>query len=195
MEPRRRAGSTPRACVTSVFSLILAARPVCRPFPTVAGGFGPQPGSGRQEGEAIAGLLRDALGEAGCLSSIRLVSHAEEIAAVAEQAARQARERRGVLVGVGGDGTLNVVAAAAIRAGAAFSAVPGGTFNYFGRSNGFPETPHAAIQAVLHARLRPVQVGQVNGRIFLVNASFGLYPQLLEDRETVKQQWGRSRPA
>lgn len=149
--------------------------------------------SGRQEGEAIARLIRDALSQAGCQCSIRLVAHAEEIAAVAEQAARQARERRGVLVGVGGDGTLNAVAAAAIQAEAAFSAIPGGTFNYFGRSNGFPETPEAAIQAVLHGRLRPAQVGQVNGRIFLVNASFGLYPQLLEDREVFKQRWGRSR--
>ncbi len=39
----------------------------------------------------------------------------------------------------------------------------------------------------------PVQVGQVNGRLFLVNASLGLYPQLLEDREAWKQQFGRSR--
>jgi diacylglycerol kinase family enzyme len=38
-----------------------------------------------------------------------------------------------------------------------------------------------------------VQAGQVNGRLFLVNASLGLYPQLLEDREVWKQQLGRSR--
>jgi len=36
-------------------------------------------------------------------------------------------------------------------------------------------------------------VGEVNGRVFLVNASLGLYPQLLEDREAWKQQFGRSR--
>jgi diacylglycerol kinase family enzyme len=97
--------------------------------------------SGRQEGEAIAGLIRDALSAAGLQGSIRLVSHAEEIPGVAEQAARQARERHGILVGVGGTGTLSAVAAAAMRAGAAFSAVPGGTFNYFGRSHGFPKSP------------------------------------------------------
>jgi diacylglycerol kinase family enzyme len=33
----------------------------------------------------------------------------------------------------------------------------------------------------------------VNDRIFLVNASVGLYPQVLEDRETWKAQYGRSR--
>jgi diacylglycerol kinase family enzyme len=38
-----------------------------------------------------------------------------------------------------------------------------------------------------------VQVGLVNDRAFLVNASLGLYPTLLEDREAWKQQFGRSR--
>jgi diacylglycerol kinase family enzyme len=33
----------------------------------------------------------------------------------------------------------------------------------------------------------------VNDRIFLVNASVGLYPKLLEEREHDKQQFGRSR--
>jgi diacylglycerol kinase family enzyme len=39
----------------------------------------------------------------------------------------------------------------------------------------------------------PVQVGTVNGHVFLVNASLGLYPVLLEDRETFKSRFGRSR--
>jgi diacylglycerol kinase family enzyme len=41
--------------------------------------------------------------------------------------------------------------------------------------------------------VRPVQVGLINDRVFLINASLGLYPQLLEERETYKQQFGRSR--
>jgi diacylglycerol kinase family enzyme len=36
-------------------------------------------------------------------------------------------------------------------------------------------------------------VGAVNGRVFLVNASLGLYPELLEDREVYKRRFGRSR--
>jgi diacylglycerol kinase family enzyme len=41
--------------------------------------------------------------------------------------------------------------------------------------------------------VQPVQVGLVNQRVFLVNASLGLYPKLLEDREGWKKQLGRSR--
>jgi len=38
-----------------------------------------------------------------------------------------------------------------------------------------------------------VQVGLVNDRVFLVNASMGLYAELLEERETYKARYGRSR--
>src|SRR5690606_1052290 len=43
------------------------------------------------------------------------------------------------------------------------------------------------------SRVTPVQVGMINDRIFLVNASVGLYPALLEAREHDKRQYGRSR--
>ena len=46
---------------------------------------------------------------------------------------------------------------------------------------------------LIHAVPVPVQVGTVNGHVFLVNASLGLYPALLEDRETYKARFGRSR--
>jgi diacylglycerol kinase family enzyme len=38
-----------------------------------------------------------------------------------------------------------------------------------------------------------VQVGLVNDKVFLVNGSIGLYPDLLEDREQAKRRLGRSR--
>ncbi len=38
-----------------------------------------------------------------------------------------------------------------------------------------------------------VQVAGINDRVFLVNASLGLYPDLLEDREAYKARFGRSR--
>ena len=38
-----------------------------------------------------------------------------------------------------------------------------------------------------------MQVAAINDRVFLVNASLGLYPDLLEDREAYKARFGRSR--
>jgi len=46
---------------------------------------------------------------------------------------------------------------------------------------------------LLHCKPVPVQVAAVKDRVFLVNASLGLYPDLLEDREAFKARFGRSR--
>ena len=113
--------------------------------------------------------------------------------ALAQQAVECARAERGVVVAAGGDGTLNTVAQAVLGSGCAFGVLPQGTFNYFGRNHGIPSDTAAATRLLLSARAQPVQVGLVNERVFLVNASLGLYPQLLEDREAWKQQYGRHR--
>jgi diacylglycerol kinase family enzyme len=99
----------------------------------------------------------------------------------------------GILAAAGGDGTINAVAREAVAGGCPFGVIPQGTFNYFGRTHGIPEDLGEAVRALLSSRLQPVQVGLVNDRVFLVNASIGLYPKLLEEREIDKKQFGRSR--
>ena len=113
--------------------------------------------------------------------------------ATAARAAALAAGGGGILAGAGGDGTLNAVAQAAYDADVAFGAVPLGTFNYFARENGIPLEPARAAARLVEGVEQPVQVGLVNERIFLVNASLGFYPRLLEDREAFKQQYGRMR--
>ena len=93
----------------------------------------------------------------------------------------------------GGDGTINTVAQATLGSGCAFGVLPQGTFNYFSRTHGIPADTQEALQVLLAGQHQPVQVGLVGDRVFLVNASLGLYPQLLEDREDWKRQFGRSR--
>ncbi|HEU0201832.1 MAG TPA: diacylglycerol kinase family protein [Burkholderiaceae bacterium] len=104
-----------------------------------------------------------------------------------------AREQDGVVVAAGGDGTINAVAQAVIAADLPFGIVPRGTFNYFGRLHGLPLDADEALRVILGGRIRPVQVGVVNRRYFLVNASLGLYPKLIEDRERFKRAYGRTR--
>ncbi len=64
--------------------------------------------------------------------------------------------------------------------------LPQGTFNYFVRTHGIPTNAADAAQALLYSVPAPVQVGLINDRVFLVNASLGLYPELLQDREVYK---------
>ncbi|KPF60815.1 diacylglycerol kinase [beta proteobacterium AAP51] len=116
-----------------------------------------------------------------------------ELAGVAQQAAARALATHTAVVAVGGDGTLNTVAQAAHAAGCAMGVVPQGTFNYFARTHGIPAEATAAVRLLLRASPAPVQVGCINERVFLVNASLGLYPELLQDREAYKARFGRSR--
>lgn len=116
-----------------------------------------------------------------------------ELAEVARDAAARAAAMHSAVVAVGGDGTLNTVAQAAHAAGCAMGVLPQGTFNYFARAHGIPADPALAMRYLLSAVPRPVRVAAVNDRVFLVNASLGLYPELLEDREAYKARFGRSR--
>ena len=116
-----------------------------------------------------------------------------QIQQACQDAARQAREHGGILVAAGGDGTINSAAQAALAHDCPLGVIAQGTFNLFARQNGLPLDAGEATRALLHASPEPVQVGLVNQRVFLVNASLGLYPKLLADREEVKQKLGRKR--
>ena len=122
-----------------------------------------------------------------------LCGHSDELELIAQRAATQAKATRTAVVAVGGDGTINTVAQAAHAMGCAMGVVPQGTFNYFARTHGIPADPAEAIALLLDCTPQPVQVAAVNDRVFLVNASLGLYPQLLEEREAYKARFGRSR--
>jgi diacylglycerol kinase family enzyme len=137
----------------------------------------------------ISGILEEAARE----HDVFTVSHSRHLTERAEEAARSAAERGGCVVAAGGDGTINCVAQAALRHGCPMGLVPLGTFNFVARTHGIPLEPAAATRALLSATVRPIQVGMVNGRAFMVNASIGLYRRLLEDRESFKLRFGRRR--
>lgn len=148
--------------------------------------------SGRSGADAKRAVIEQALQDAGRRGELRL-TRPVDLPRVAREAAAQALATHSAVVAVGGDGTINAVAQAAHAAGCAMGVVPLGTFNYFARTHGIPTEPALAAQQLMLAQPVPVQVGTVNGHVFLVNASLGLYPVLLEDRETFKSRFGRSR--
>jgi diacylglycerol kinase family enzyme len=150
-------------------------------------------GSGSSETEERRAVIDEVLTQAGRTFELTLVDDPENIAAIAARAALQAKAANGILVAAGGDGTINAVAREAVDKGCLFGVLPQGTFNYFGRTHHIPEDLGDAVRALLDAHVQPVQVGMVNDRIFLVNASIGLYPRMLEERELDKKQFGRSR--
>lgn len=150
-------------------------------------------GSGHSETSQVRSVIDAVLGSAGRPFEVHEVADGGELSSVTEAVVQSARARGGVVVAAGGDGTINTVAQATLGSGCAFGVLPLGTFNYFSRAHGIPSDTEEACRILLGARAFQVQVGRVNDRIFLVNGSLGLYPQLLEEREQAKRRLGRNR--
>ena len=148
--------------------------------------------SGSGAAEDTRAAIEATLAEAGRDGELRFIRPAD-LAQAADEAALTALHRRTAVVAVGGDGTISAVAQAAHAHGCAMGLVPQGTFNYFARTHGLPEDAAEATRVLLHGVPVPVQVGVVNGRLFLVNASLGLYPEMLKDREAYTARFGRHR--
>jgi len=108
---------------------------------------------------------------------------------------RASAEGFSTVIAAGGDGTISGVAGALVGNGARLGIVPMGTFNFLARSLDIPEGPAEAMAVALDGADAPLDVGEVNGRIFLNNASLGAYAAVLDVREGVYKRWGRSRIA
>jgi diacylglycerol kinase family enzyme len=145
-----------------------------------------------QQADARCTLIADTLNAAGRTGEF-VFSKPSNLAEASRQAAIKAAMTQTAVVAVGGDGTISTVSQAVHAEGCAMGVVPMGTFNYFARTHGIALDIEQAMLTVLHSVAKPVQVATVNKQVFLVNASLGLYPTLLEDREAYKARFGRSR--
>jgi diacylglycerol kinase family enzyme len=82
----------------------------------------------------------------------------------------------------GGDGSLAAVAAVAAARGLPFVCIPVGTRNHFALDLGVDrrDVP-GALDAFTDGVERLIDVGQVNGRIFLNNVSLGIYGEAVQE--------------
>jgi diacylglycerol kinase family enzyme len=101
-----------------------------------------------------------------------------------DDAAELARRAGADVLGVaGGDGSLAAVAAVAIERDLPFVCVPTGSRNHFARDAGLDRRDPVAALAAFSGVERRIDVGRVNGRVFLNNLSLGLYADLVHRRE------------
>lgn len=98
-----------------------------------------------------------------------------------------------IIAAGGGDGTISSVGAALVGADAALGVLPLGTLNHFAKDLGIPLELEAAAQNLISGRVARVDVGEVNGRIFLNNSSLGIYPRVVSQRDQRREQlgWGK----
>jgi diacylglycerol kinase family enzyme len=113
-----------------------------------------------------------------------------ELAGIAQRVARQ---KPAAVVAGGGDGTLNAVASALAGTGIPFGVLPLGTLNHFAKDLGIPLELDAAVKTIAEGHTAEVDVGEVNGQVFINNSSLGLYPQIVRHRETQQRRLGRGK--
>lgn len=96
-----------------------------------------------------------------------------------------------VIVG-GGDGSVNAVLEGVMQARLPLGILPLGTANDLARTLGLPSDPLAAADVILAGRTRRIDVGRVNGRLFLNVASLGLSVEITRGLTApLKRRWGR----
>lgn len=92
----------------------------------------------------------------------------------ASRFAQDAAERGSALIVAGGDGLLRIVAQALAGSSATLGILPGGRGNDFARTLGLSLDPVRACGVIAAGNTRLVDVGEVDGRVFLGVASCGL---------------------
>jgi diacylglycerol kinase family enzyme len=93
----------------------------------------------------------------------------------------------------GGDGTIAAAAAALAGTQTALGILPLGTLNHFARDLGIPFALDEAAGLIAGGHERPVDVAEMNGRLFINNSAIGLYPLMVVDRDAQQKRLGRSK--
>ena len=134
--------------------------------------------------------VEQAFRQAGIAARLFVGRRGEEVEVLARRALR---DRPAVLVAGGGDGTLGTVVNALAGSGTALGVLPLGTLNHFAKDLGLPLGLEEAVGVLASGRRARIDLGEVNGRRFLNNASLGIYPDIVRERRRQQQRLGRSK--
>ena len=142
---------------------------------------------GAARAEAETARVDEAFRAAGLTAAVQAVP-----AGKLEEAARSAAASPdiGTVVLGGGDGTLNTGAAALAGSDKTMGVLPLGTLNHFAKDLGVPLKLEDAVRTIAEGGVRRVDVGEAGGRLFLNNASIGLYPEIVRVRDEIRRQEG-----
>lgn len=91
----------------------------------------------------------------------------------AVELAQNAIENYNIIVAVGGDGTVNEVARGVAGSGVTMGIIPMGSGNGFARELKIPMNINKAIDIIINGKDKPVDLWQMNNRMFLCAAGLG----------------------
>ncbi|HJQ27557.1 MAG TPA: diacylglycerol kinase family protein [Blastocatellia bacterium] len=146
-------------------------------------------GSGTDDKGGVRQQLAELFAEAGIAAQIRVAHNSSELLRLARHSARSGAP---IIVAGGGDGTVSAVAAAVAGTDKTLGVLPLGTLNHFAKDLRIPLDLAGAVRNLVTGRIAHVDVGEVNGHVFINNSSLGIYPKLVRMRER-KQRQGMSK--
>lgn len=130
--------------------------------------------------------LRAALSGAGIAAELHRTPPESLASAIARAVAAGAP-----IVGVaGGDGSISTAAQALVGTRAVLAVFPAGTLNHFAHALGIDDHESAA-RALAGCSVAGVDVGEVDGRVFVNGVSFGIYPRTLRLRRDWEPRLGK----
>jgi diacylglycerol kinase family enzyme len=145
--------------------------------------------SGAPGKAAIAAELSDEFARHGAEAEVVTVEPGCDLC---DEVRRAVRRGARVAVAAGGDGTVNAVASIVAGTDTALGVLPLGTLNHFAKDLGMPLTLAEAVAVIARGEVRRVDVGEVNGRLFVNNSSVGVYPTIVRKREA-QQRLGKGK--
>ena len=149
--------------------------------------------SGSVEEEETERYVAELFKENGVEVNISIAKNSIEIGKLAEKAAKGNAE---IIVAGGGDGSVSAVAAEVVRTKKKLGILPLGTLNNFSKDLRIPQDLAEAVRVIAEGNTKQIDVGEVNGRIFVNNSSIGLYPRIVKRREKRQRLgWGKWRSA
>lgn len=140
---------------------------------------------GGSVGEATA--IEQVTSAAGIAGAVQLLD-GERLHDAARKAVADGAE---LVVAGGGDGTISCVAGAIAGTGTILGILPLGTLNHLARDLGIPSALEDAAKLIASGKTRRIDVAEVNGRVFVNNSAIGIYPLMVNDRESQQERLGR----
>jgi diacylglycerol kinase family enzyme len=134
------------------------------------------PGSGRGSGDELAARLIQLFATAGREATVLVANPGRS---VADQARRAVEDGCRIAVAAGGDGTVNAVVSAVAGTDIPLGILPLGTLNHFAKDLDIPLDLEPAVRLITQGVRRQVDVGEVNGAVFVNNSSIGVYPRIV----------------
>ena len=98
--------------------------------------------------------------------------------------------KKGRVVVAGGDGTVSSAAQQLAGSDTELALLPLGTLNHLARDLGLPTDLEEAAKVAATGKVTAIDVAEVNGHVFVNNASIGLYPTMVREREGLQDDKG-----